>query len=81
MQDKDTISGTMVLFGTLAIGVLFTILGYTLGSNAEIDRHHDWVFKEQIERHHCKPQDTYVNGELVRGTTCVLPDGTIIRKE
>jgi hypothetical protein len=67
----------MVIMTSFVLGV---IIGGTIAGVFVDKEHRQTVFNEQVSKHHCVIQTVYVDGVATKGNTCILPDGTLLRK-
>ena len=68
------------LLGTVLAAACAFVLGIQVGGQAVREHHRDAVFREQVDKHGCRPTAIYWNGKRLVGSTCVLPDGTILER-
>lgn len=76
-DEVSAVDGSSFLFGAAFCVIVFAIVGAPLiGRSWQNAR--ECYFKEQIRLAKCKPVDRWLDGEVVKDKTCVLPDGTIL---
>jgi len=76
-DEVSAVDGSSFLLGAAVSVIVFVMVGTPIIKTSWTKARESY-FKEQIRLAKCKPVDRWLDGEVVRDKTCVLPDGTIL---